>query len=372
MPTKFERDRDEARLARHQRVAQQIKDTDRQMSRDTSRTLLLYTGDIVPDPDQPRRLYDDDEAALEALAGSIREVGLLSPIQVRPHPEDPGRYLIIVGERRWRACRMAGVNRIEAVVREDWDDFQVRAAQFEENEKRQDVSDMARARSLAGMRDAGAGRRRGWDEIAQRVGLQRNQVMRLVGLMQLPPEAQEMIDRRRLPGTHGFELARLRGRVPDEEIVRLARASCASAPGGKAGQPVKDLSRQITERLQAAYEAAQGADGATQSADGASPGTDGATPTQEPPPPFGDPPGAGPKAEGGRAGGTEPPVSGQTPVGGERSGEDAPPSTGAEPGDPPRSFVLEVIRAWKEGELRDSERRMLREALAEPPPAEKA
>jgi len=163
MPTKFELERDAQRLARHQRVADQIKVTDKGMSRETSRTLLLYTGDIVPDPDQPRRFYEEDVSTLQELAASIRAVGVLSPIQVRPDPEVADKYMIIVGERRWRACQIAGVNRIEAVVRGDWDPFQIRAAQYEENEKRQDVSDIARARSLMAMRQTEDGRKRGWE-----------------------------------------------------------------------------------------------------------------------------------------------------------------------------------------------------------------
>lgn len=254
MPTKFELERDALRLARHQRVSEQIKETDRGMSRETSRTLLLYTGDIAPDPDQPRRLYDEDAAALQELAASIREVGLLSPIQVRPDPAVPGKYMIIVGERRWRACQIAGVNRIEAVVREGWDAFQIRAAQYEENEKRQDVSDIARARSLTAMRQSEAGKKRGWEEIAARLGLQRNHAMRLVGLLQLPGGAVSLIDRRLLPGTHGAELVRLLKRVPDEDIVALAESCAAPVPGGKARCPVKELARTVTDRLQAIHE----------------------------------------------------------------------------------------------------------------------
>ena len=254
MPTKFELERDAQRLARHQRVSEQIKETDKGMSRETSRTLLLYTGDIVPDPDQPRRFYDEDGAALQELAASIRAVGVLSPIQVRPDPSIPDKYMIIVGERRWRACQIAGVNRIEAVVREDWDPFQIRAAQYEENEKRQDVSDIARARSLSAMRQSEASKKRGWEEIAARLGLQRNHAMRLVGLLQLPDGAVSLIDRRLLPGTHGAELVRLLKRVPDEDIVALAENCAAPVPGGKARCPVKELARTVTDRLQAVHE----------------------------------------------------------------------------------------------------------------------
>lgn len=361
MPTKFEREKDEARLLRLQKVSQQIKETDQRMSRDTSRTLLLYTGDIEPDPDQPRRLYDEDQAALSELAASIRQVGVLSPIQVRPHPDAPDRYRIIVGERRWRACQMAGVNRIEAVVREDWDAFQIRAAQYEENEKRQDVSDMARARSLAAMRDAGSGKRRSWEDIAKRVGLQRNQVMRLVGLQQLPSSVQEMIDRRLLPGTHGFELVRLRGRVPDDEIQTLAESSCASIPGAKAGRPVKELARLVTDRLQAAFEASSAA-------------ADDETP---------------PEVRSSTLEATWPeaimfPEPNELPVADKivkSSIEDLntqnnvaanpprPTTNSVEPdtADAPRAFILELGRAWRDGNLRPTEQRILQDLFATHP-----
>lgn len=356
MPTKFERERDAERLARHQRVAEQIKQTDQQMSRDTSRTLLLYTGDVVPDPDQPRRFYDEDASALQELANSIRAVGVLSPIQVRPDPQVQGQYIIIVGERRWRACQLAGVNRIEAVVRDDWDPFQIRAAQYEENEKRQDVSDVARARSLTAMRQAdGSGRRRGWEEVAERVGLQRNQAMRLVGLLQLPGPVVELIDRRLLPGTHGTELVRLLKHVPDEEILALARRCCATTPGGKASVPVKELARLITDRLQAAHEAAQKQQDADSIMDlDVESKNDAATASD-----MGAalPQGLGVLVE---------------PNGSEEEGEDVtslPPDKRAETSetDSVRPFVLQLVEVWRADQLSAREQELLQEMIAHHP-----
>ena len=358
MPTKFELERDASRLARHQRVSEQIKETDKGMSREISRTLLLYTGDIVPDPDQPRRLYDEDAAALQELAASIRVVGVLSPIQVRPDPGAADKYMIIVGERRWRACQIAGVNRIEAVVREGWDAFQIRAAQYEENEKRQDVSDIARARSLTAMRQSEAGKKRGWEEIAARLGLQRNHAMRLVGLLQLPDGAVSLIDRRLLPGTHGAELVRLLKRVPDEDIVALAQSCAAPVPGGKARCPVKELARTVTERLQAIHEQQAVRDHRT--------------------PPGGQQTGeqeTGEVRSGSNVGGGLPGISRDAAEGpetvapGDRGGSRAATSAASDEtlegaGDehrPPRVFVEELITAWKSGLLTAPERRLVRE-----------
>lgn len=370
MPTKFELERDAMRLARHQRVSEQIKETDRGMSRETSRTLLLYTGDIVPDPDQPRRLYDEDAAALQELAASIHEVGVLSPIQVRPDPAVPDKYMIIVGERRWRACQIAGVNRIEAVVREGWDAFQIRAAQYEENEKRQDVSDIARARSLTAMRQSEAGKKRGWEEIAARLGLQRNHAMRLVGLLQLPGGVVSLIDRRLLPGTHGAELVRLLKRVPDEDIVALAESCAAPVPGGKARCPVKELTRTVTDRLQATHEQ----QAAHEQQASFTRGQQG--PQRHEAVHSGNDPGGG-LSEASRS---SPEVSGLVTVEDQGDGSQTAVNTA---GDKlsvdvegkhhhPRAFVWELVVAWKAGLLTLSEQRLVRETWRSYPLPEEA
>ena len=70
--------------------------------------------EIEPDPEQPRKTFD--EQALGELAASIAEHGLLQPIAVRPRPR--GGYSIVAGERRWRACRMAGLNDVPVVIKE--------------------------------------------------------------------------------------------------------------------------------------------------------------------------------------------------------------------------------------------------------------
>ena len=394
MPTKFELERDAQRLARHQRVADQIKETDKGMSRETSRTLLLYTGDIVPDPDQPRRFYEEDVLALQELAASIRAVGVLSPIQVRPDPEVPDKYVIIVGERRWRACQIAGVNRIEAVVRGDWDPFQIRAAQYEENEKRQDVSDIARARSLMAMRQTEDGRKRGWEEIAARVGLQRNHAMRLVGLLQLPDEVVGLIDRRLLPGTHGAELVRLLKHAPDEVIATLAQSCAAPAPGGKARCPVKELARTVTDRLQAIHEQqavssaslntvtpketapADAGEGLALVGTASEPFTTGNESVQDDQYALANRAGSEGQEAGPANGKTTDRVSG-IPVQWHPHANDQKASEsgvsdsqgrreGAEFSHP-RSFVQELVQAWKSGRLTASERRLIQEAWVSHP-----
>ena len=77
-------------------------------------TVLLRLTDIEPNPNQPRRHFDEEE--LQALSFSLREVGQLSPILVQAHPTEPKRFLLVAGERRWRAAGMAGLTKIMAHI----------------------------------------------------------------------------------------------------------------------------------------------------------------------------------------------------------------------------------------------------------------
>lgn len=77
-------------------------------------TVLLRLTDVEPNPHQPRRHFDEEE--LQALAFSLREVGQLSPILVTAHPTEPKRFLLVAGERRWRAAGMAGLTKVMAHI----------------------------------------------------------------------------------------------------------------------------------------------------------------------------------------------------------------------------------------------------------------
>ena len=101
--------------------------------------------EIEPDPEQPRKRFDDD--ALNQLADSITENGLLQPIAVRP--QGLGRYSIVAGERRWRACRMAGLTEVPVVVK-DVSDEQAMELALVENLQREDLDPVEEA---AGIRE---------------------------------------------------------------------------------------------------------------------------------------------------------------------------------------------------------------------------
>ncbi len=137
---------------------------------------------ITPNPKQPRTHFDDD--ALEELADSIATLGLIQPITVRR--EADGKYIIISGERRWRASRLAGRKTIPAYVR-DADDKELHEMALVENIQRQDLNAMEIAISLQRLIDECGVTQ---ETVAQRVGKKRSTIANYLRLMQLSPEVQ--------------------------------------------------------------------------------------------------------------------------------------------------------------------------------------
>ncbi len=153
---------------------------------------------IVPNPRQPRRDFDGD--ALEALAGSLGEQGVLQPVLVRPRAG--GTYELVAGERRWRAARMAGLESIPAIVREREDAAALEAALIE-NMAREDLNPIEEARACAALvEELGLSRK----EIGRRVGRSRVAVSNLVRLLELPDEVIAMLQDGTLSEGHGRAL----------------------------------------------------------------------------------------------------------------------------------------------------------------------
>lgn len=147
-----------------------------------SRMEELDVDSIIPNPKQPRTIFDDD--ALEELADSISTLGLIQPITVRKEPN--GKYVIISGERRWRASRLAGRKTIAAYIREA-DDKELHEMALVENIQRQDLNAMEIAISLQRLiEECGVTQ----ETVAQRVGKKRSTVANYLRLMQMRPEVQ--------------------------------------------------------------------------------------------------------------------------------------------------------------------------------------
>ncbi|MCU1676902.1 MAG: parB-like partition protein [Frankiales bacterium] len=149
------------------------------------RLLDVDLGDVDANPGQPRTVFDDD--ALAELAASIREVGVLQPIVVRP--VDGGRFQIVMGERRFRASRLAGLTTVPAIVRDTTDDDLLRDALLE-NLHREQLNPLEEAAAYKQLlEDFGATH----EQLAQRVGKSRAHVSNTLRLMNLPPKVQHRV-----------------------------------------------------------------------------------------------------------------------------------------------------------------------------------
>ncbi len=152
---------------------------------------------VAPNPNQPRRAFDEE--GLLALAESIRSRGVLQPVLVRPLA---GRYELIAGERRWRAARLAERETIPAVVRHRGDAGSLELALIE-NMAREDLNPVDQARGCAALvEELGLTR----EEVGLRVGRSRVTVANLIRLLDLPDEALELIERGELTEGHGRAL----------------------------------------------------------------------------------------------------------------------------------------------------------------------
>ena len=150
----------------------------------------LGLDDIRPNPRQPRTVFDED--ALAELVYSIREIGLLQPIVVRPVPDaaaDGPHYELVAGERRWRAAREAGLTEIPSIVRETADDVLLRDALLE-NLHRASLNALEEAAAYQQLLDDFGCTQ---EELATRIGRSRPQVSNTLRLLRLPAPVQRRV-----------------------------------------------------------------------------------------------------------------------------------------------------------------------------------
>ena len=140
---------------------------------------------ITPNPKQPRSVFDEE--ALAELVHSITEIGLLQPVVVRPL--GPGRYELVMGERRLRACKAAGLATIPAIVRDTADDDLLRDALLE-NLHRSQLNPLEEAAAYDQLlKDFGCTH----EELARRIGRSRPQISNTIRLLRLPPAVQRRV-----------------------------------------------------------------------------------------------------------------------------------------------------------------------------------
>ncbi len=176
----------------------------------------IAIGELDPNPEQPRRTFDDESIA--QLADSIREQGVLQPLLVVVSGN--GRYRIIAGERRYRASRLAGLETVPCIVK-DLDITRQMEIALIENLQREDLNPMEAAKGIrALMQQCGYTQ----EKVSVRIGKSRPAVANMLRLLTLPDEVSEMVRDGLLTAGHARVLAGLESR---EDQLRLATRAVA-------------------------------------------------------------------------------------------------------------------------------------------------
>lgn len=179
----------------------------------TEKVVYLKLSDIKPNAAQPRKEFNEE--ALDDLASSILQYGVIQPILVRPASKG---YELVAGERRWRAARKAGLKQIPAIVRE-LDDRQNAFYALIENMQREDLNSIEEAEGIQEiMNEYGLNQ----DEAAKVIGKSRPYVANSLRLLKLPEEVRSMVADKTLSAGHGRAIAGLQGEELQLEAARLA------------------------------------------------------------------------------------------------------------------------------------------------------
>lgn len=178
---------------------QGIKASGQDIARD-SLVEMLPIARIKPHPDQPRRFFDND--ALDELAASIKQRGVIQPIIVRPVADKAGHYQLVAGERRWRAAQRARLHEIPALVRE-LDERDTLTLALIENIQREDLTPIEEARAYRNLMEQDD---LSHNALAQMVDKSRSHVANMIRLLALPDSVLSLVDEGKLSMGHARAL----------------------------------------------------------------------------------------------------------------------------------------------------------------------
>ncbi len=195
-----------------------------------SAAVSVRLSDIEPRSDQPRKTFERE--ALEMLADSIAQLGVLQPIVVRESALLQGTYEILAGERRWRAAKMAGLSEIPAVIL-DGDELKAAQVAIVENVQREDLNPIEEALAYDTLIEKFGLTQ---EQVAKQVGKNRSTVANLLRLLDLPKEVLELVRRGDLSAGHARALLGLKNQ---EQMAALAQKIIEK------DQSVRDVERTI-------------------------------------------------------------------------------------------------------------------------------
>jgi len=222
-----------------------------------ARLAYLSPESIIPNASQPRTIFDEDHLA--ELVVSIREVGVLQPIVVRTIPGETEQYELIMGERRLRASKEVGLDRIPAIIKDTADEDMLRDALLE-NLHRSELNPLEEASAYQQLlADFGITQ----DELANRIGRSRPQISNTIRLLKLPSAVQQRVAAGVLSAGHARAILsltdvdaqqRLADKIVNEDLsVRAAEAAAAQGVQTKKPRPVAGSRRgqldEIADRL---------------------------------------------------------------------------------------------------------------------------
>jgi len=181
---------------------------------------LMPLAKIEPRPDQPRKHFDKE--ALETLCDSIKQHGVLQPLTVR-QGED-GFYQIIMGERRWRAARMAGLTEVPVLII-DADDKKAMELALIENLQREDLNPLEEAEGYQALLTTYGLTQ---EETARRVGVSRSAVANTLRLLNLPSAVKSLVEKGKLTSGHARALMQIEDREKMEAAAQKVAEECLS------------------------------------------------------------------------------------------------------------------------------------------------
>ena len=178
---------------------------------DDDRILKVKIEKVHANAEQPRTHFDEE--ALQQLASSIKQFGILQPLVVRPLNGTAGNYEIVAGERRWRASKLAGLETVPVIVRSTKELEQLEIALIE-NVQRVDLSPLEQAVSIERLHQQFS---MSYDAISKRLGKAASTINNIVRLLQLPPAAREALQEHKISEGHARAILALKDQPQRQE-----------------------------------------------------------------------------------------------------------------------------------------------------------